>query len=1415
MVNDNQSSSAGGWGENKNFNDRNTSTDDWGANKERKFGDRNREYRDNDRDFKKKHFRKEGSEISSSGSEKSFGKGARTSSRNDSRPPRHDKRFDNKKLDNSWNVSAVPVIMDSAPNDAKFKEIDVNGRQERITISWFHNPSSFFCQLVESQESFKKLMQEVQEAYKHRKPGLSVQGAPAIALFPEDNVLYRARIIEVTDNQYKVYYVDFGNVSVVDKVWPIDNKFMEMPMQAIPSGLSGIEPINGNWPNPDNFSKYFEKEYLDCDFLMVDNGKYWINLSSENENVCQQLVNDGLAKYSELSTMEFEISLLVGQQFHAMIQIINSLSDLKILLQSGITVNCSIHNLSSATETYEEILKENLEKILIVYADNLVDDRLEITLYDLSGNKLNIIIPDEGAFDTVDPFCPYLVTKSTIEGFVSHINENSIVIQPTECSKNIEYFVEQMYEYYENLPPDNPLIPEEEFVYATKSSDGNWYRGKVTTFDDDKATVIYLDYGNSEEVSFSCLRELISQFIEWDIMAVTVSVKVPTADFLNQEVTALVYYSDAGLEGEIKVIAEHEHVIPEITPETKNVTNVSSQQFSETTSEPLQEASEISIPQSVETTGIGTGNGESTSSDIETGNSTSDGTSVILSHIDSPSDFYIQLVNSQDSINELQLKLQEDIKIMAQLDSASVGGLCAAPYSIDQQWYRSQILDADDDITTVRFIDYGNTDVIDNKSTKIKTLPPELLSLEEYATRCRLKIKPIEEEWSKGANERFEELTSVENIKVEFIDQDEKTNYVELYSNGDNVKDILIQENLAVLDNVVLEGKLTGFISHINSPSEFWVQLESCCVELEWIAEQLSNAGSFPDLEDLTPGCLCAAMFPDDEMWYRARILSNTVAGLEVLFLDYGNSCICSNLKQLPEHLVLAPPLAQKCSLQKPEGLLSWSAEASQKFNELSAEGQTVFTVKKLTTGETSLVELLVDGEDVSSKLLPTTDNGFVNNIESLERFSISKEGVVSEEKYKLEKISGTDYNEECIEKFVEINNEGKTQYEVEYLPEYTVRLYLNGRDIRNSLKEVLHKEKISQSLSLTTTTQAENESALSAVTDQTTNQFKKTTDLDSCNNDIALQKLENENTSESTVEMVDSIVANIINEALSANTINLELKQEANEGNSVLYREENEEKTDVEENSPIKEIECDTLVTMNEDQPTNFGDNTSGEFDTNVSNESLDTSNISLVNNIPDKSEDNVEENIFEPAINLTKGEVITSVVENVICENEFDSSKTTGLEDSSSRNTANLQEISASQISQGLELAQAYIEQKAVEEQSANSPEAKVVTLQVETHGNIPTNEGKSTDENAEYSVNEIDVHQESVEPETKGHSEPEPCIKKSEESKIDKNSFKIEFHENILASFPAPSTIENVKVVTKLSPTKVVPKSQDSIE
>lgn len=88
--------------------------------------------------------------------------------------------------------------------------------------------------------------------------------------------------------------------------------------------------------------------------------------------------------------------------------------------------------------------------------------------------------------------------------------------------------------------------------------------------------------------------------------------------------------------------------------------------------------------------------------------------------------------------------------------------------------------------------------------------------------------------------------------------------------------------------------------------------------------------------------------------------------------------------------------------------------------------GQTIFTVKKMSTGETAVVQLLLDGQDVVELLIPKTENCIIKTIESLDALEIEKNGEILPEKYSLENMNGTKWTEESAEKLKEISAEGK-----------------------------------------------------------------------------------------------------------------------------------------------------------------------------------------------------------------------------------------------------------------------------------------------------------------------------------------------------------------------------------------------------
>lgn len=115
----------------------------------------------------------------------------------------------------------------------------------------------------------------------------------------------------------------------------------------------------------------------------------------------------------------------------------------------------------------------------------------------------------------------------------------------------------------------------------------------------------------------------------------------------------------------------------------------------------------------------------------------------------------------------------------------------------------------------------------------------------------------------------------------------------------------------------------------------------------------------------------CAALFPEDGNWYRAKILEKDSDGYKVLYIDYGNTAVTNQIRELPQNIAELPPLAKKCTLRLPSDNKSWSEEAEAKFSEIAALGETVFVVELKELGEHVTIDLFVDGKNILEDLEP------------------------------------------------------------------------------------------------------------------------------------------------------------------------------------------------------------------------------------------------------------------------------------------------------------------------------------------------------------------------------------------------------------------------------------------------------------
>ncbi|XP_071816788.1 tudor domain-containing protein 1-like isoform X2 [Apostichopus japonicus] len=146
--------------------------------------------------------------------------------------------------------------------------------------------------------------------------------------------------------------------------------------------------------------------------------------------------------------------------------------------------------------------------------------------------------------------------------------------------------------------------------------------------------------------------------------------------------------------------------------------------------------------------------------------------------------------------------------------------------------------------------------------------------------------------------------------------------------------------------------QIEAVISHVVSPSLFWIQdKRSCVMDL---VQQLNNFYSQANIPIPIPerGLVCCARWSLDGGWYRAQIVdvqypmqtnpNSTQQDIvvHVFFIDYGNSeaLTTRNIRCLHKKFYEVPPLALRCALAQitpPQKTGQWTNECNMFFNAL------------------------------------------------------------------------------------------------------------------------------------------------------------------------------------------------------------------------------------------------------------------------------------------------------------------------------------------------------------------------------------------------------------------------------------------------------------------------------------------------
>nr|XP_033698236.1 tudor domain-containing protein 1 [Tursiops truncatus] len=381
----------------------------------------------------------------------------------------------------------------------------------------------------------------------------------------------------------------------------------------------------------------------------------------------------------------------------------------------------------------------------------------------------------------------------------------------------------------------------------------------------------------------------------------------------------------------------------------------------------------------------------------------------VVAHIQTPEDFFCQRLQSGHKLAELQASLTTYCSQVSPRSDfyPTIGDICCAQFSEDDQWYRASVLAyASEESVLVGYVDYGNFEIL--SLTRLCPITPKLLELPMQAIKCVLAgVKPSLGIWTPEAIYLMRKIVQNKMITVKVVDKLENSSLVELTDRSVmphiSVTRVLIDAGFAVGDKGVVTVKPSvmkeasvpsGVEAEISQLEWTWVELAVdqtvdvvvcvmyspgefyCHVLKEDALKKLSDLNKLvaeycqqklPKNFKAEVGQPCCAFFVGDGNWYRAlvkEILSN--GNVKVQFVDYGNieEVTADELQMIPSKFLKLPFQGIQCWLVdiQPRNK-HWTREAIARF-------QTCVTGIKL---QARVVEITENGVGVELTDLSTS----------------------------------------------------------------------------------------------------------------------------------------------------------------------------------------------------------------------------------------------------------------------------------------------------------------------------------------------------------------------------------------------------------------------------------------------------------
>lgn len=877
------------------------------------------------------------------------------------------------------------------------------GQRSPVIVTHVTSPADFFCQDLTRSEELGQLMNSL-AAHCHKTakavPFVPSVGEACAAVFSEDGQWYRAEVVESGDDpsgKMLVQFVDYGNVELVDSahIHPLQPQHVVLEAQAIWCSITTDFTKTYSQSEKASFSAAVENEIFDME---AD--------SLEGDSVVVKLFNSSGQQVFPKDKEE-----VPGAQF-------GSNANELPLTAAKTAPNDPSPLPFNKQMAYEKLPRFNVGDKVEVYVTYVVSPADFHCQLCTNEEQLDILMAELADYcNSLPPEGNTCLTEGQVCAAASSMDDawyRAEVMQVCE-DKAIVFFVD--YGNSEEVPLSKvrPLMPR----HAHLPAQAVWC-SLTTDFSCEFETNVCVDFDREATENVYTMEVL---QVEADCLVVRLLHDSGAAVFCNFTKDQSLCKGSATLQEEREHASDapHDEAGSDSLPGETGSDNLPG----ETGSDNLPGETRSGNPPRETGSGhlqVETGNGdlpgetgsvklqeeagsgnqllEDESSEAKVGSplsykpvsmpSVGMRLPIQVTHVSSPTDFYCQVLESVDAVEDVQalLATHEDC-FETKITESSLSQPCAALDSGTGVWCRAVIVDINSESTVlVQFVDWGNSEEV--PVTSLKYLAEEHLILPPQALWCsvtsnfeqqfgedevgdfvavvknqvfELEIRKVAEEtavvtlWDEEGTEvgrMFSDRHSRESSEEE-VDRLAE----EFFPGKEHRKDEETSTTFKWPLKVGIGDKVNVYISSIDSAGSFFCQPLHMAAELDDImakmADMLVKNGRPMEESRVEEGVICAGCFSQDDSWYRA-VIEKVISRDQVLlrYIDYGNQdrVPVERLAELPSQLLSCRAQLIHCSCVPSE--VGITEKMDEAFKEIVSEGMQVVVevVKEISRGK-------------------------------------------------------------------------------------------------------------------------------------------------------------------------------------------------------------------------------------------------------------------------------------------------------------------------------------------------------------------------------------------------------------------------------------------------------------------------------